>query len=148
MQLTPVAVPNPLPSRIMPLAAINVPAGFPSPAADDLEDEIDPMELIVRNATTTFWWKVSGDSLHDIGIRDGDLIAVDRDGKRRIGRVVVAVVNGDVTVKILTRKGRGSDAEYWLVPANATGGYEPIRMTEGSEVWGVVAGVVRRCDIE
>ena len=132
----------------MPLAAINVPAGFPSPAADDLEDEIDPIELIVRNATTTFWWKVSGDSLHDIGIRDGDLIAVDRDGKRRIGRVVVAVVDGDVTVKILTRKGRGPNAEYWLVPANASGGYKPIRMTEGSEVWGVVAGVVRRCDIE
>ena len=148
MHLIPVAVPNPLPSRIMPLAAINVPAGFPSPAADDLEGEIDPMELIVRNATTTFWWKVSGDSLHDIGIRDGDLIAVDRDGKRRIGRVVVAVVDGDVTVKILTRKGRGSDAEYWLVPANASGQYKPIRMTEGSEVWGVVAGVVRRCDIE
>ena len=148
MHPTPVSVPNPLPSRIMPLAAINVPAGFPSPAADDLEDEVDPIAAIVRNPTTTFWWKVSGDSLQDIGIRDGDLIAVDRDGRRRVGRVVVAVVDGDVTVKILTRKGRGSDAEYWLVPANRTGNYKPIRMTEGSEVWGVVAGVVRRCDIE
>ena len=148
MHLTPVTVPNPLPSRIMPLAAINVPAGFPSPAADDLEDEVDPIAAIVRNPTTTFWWKVSGDSLHDVGIRDGDLIAVDRDGKRRLGRLVVAVVDGEVTVKILTRKGRGPDAEYWLVPANRTGNYKPIRMTEGSEVWGVVAGVVRRCDIE
>ena len=148
MQLVPVAMPDPLPERIVRLASVRVPAGFPSPAADDLEDEVDPIAAIVRNPTTTFWWRVSGDSLHDLGIRDGDLIAVDRDGRRRIGRVVVAVVDGEVTVKVLTRKGQGPNAEYWLIPANAKGGYEPIRMTEGSEVWGVVAGVVRRCDIE
>lgn len=148
MPLVPVAVPDPLPERIVPLAPIAVPAGFPSPAADDLEDEVDPIAWITRNPATTFWWRVAGDSLHDIGIRDGDLIAVDRDGKRRLGRAVVAVVDGDVTVKILTRKGRGPDAEYWLEPANSKDGYPPIRMTEGSEVWGVVAGVVRRCDIE
>ena len=148
MPLVPVAVPDPLPERIVPLAPITVPAGFPSPAADDLADEVDPIAWITRNPTTTFWWRVKGDSLSDIGIRDGDLIAVDRDGRRRLGRVVVAVVDGEVTVKVLTRRGRGDGAEYWLEPANRAAGYPAIRMTEGSEVWGVVAGVVRRCDIE
>ena len=148
MRLVPVAVPDSLPRRLVRLAPIAVPAGFPSPAADDIEGEVDPIEWITRNPTTTFWWRVQGDSLHDLGIRDGDLIAVDRDGKRRLGRVVVAVVDGDVTVKVLARRGREPNVEYWLLPANERGGYEPIRMTEGSEVWGVVAGVVRRCDIE
>ena len=148
MPLLPVAVPDPLPVHIVRLSPSVVPAGFPSPAADDLEQEVDPIRWITRNPATTFWWRVQGHSLKDIGINDGDLIAVDRDGKRRVGRVVVAVVDGDVTVKILTRRGRGDDAEYWLLPANSDGDYAPIRMTEGSEVWGVVAGVVRRCDIE
>ena len=136
MQLIPISVPDPMPIRIVQLAPGAVPAGFPSPAADDLEGEIDPIDWITRIPTTTFWWKVQGDSLDDLGIRDGDLIAVDRDGKRRVGRVVVAVVDGDVTVKVLTRKGQGAEAEYWLLPANSKGSYEPIRMVEGSEVWG------------
>ncbi|MFX3337767.1 LexA family protein, partial [Klebsiella pneumoniae] len=63
------------------LSSIVVPAGFPSPASDDLEDEIDPIAWIVPHPSATFWWRVSGDSLVDEGIHDGDLIAVDRSGK-------------------------------------------------------------------
>ena len=147
MPLIPVELPDPLPNWVVSLSSLKVPAGFPSPAADDLEEPVDPIAWVMRNEETTFWWKIDGDSLVDAGIHDGDIIAVDRDGKRRHGRIVVALVEGELTAKILECRRVGDAVEYWLVPANRTGDYQPIRMTEGSEVWGVVAGVVRRCAI-
>ena len=119
-------------------------AGFPSPAADDLEGEIDPIAWLVRHPASTFWWRVEGNCLWDVGIRDGDLIAVDRAGKRRIGRAVLAVVDGAVTAKILRKKGD----RYFLAPANAQEAFPDIELTEDSEIWGVIAGVVRRYDLE
>ena len=126
------------------VAGARVSAGFPSPAADDFEDEIDPIAWVVRHPSSTFWWRVEGDCLWDVGIRDGDLIAVDRAGKRRIGRAVLAVVEGAVTAKIL-RKWEG---RYYLAPANAQQKYPDIELTEDSEIWGVIAGVVRRYELE
>ena len=58
----------------MRLVAVPASAGFPSPAGDDLEDEIDPMAWVVRHPASTFWWRVEGDCLWDVGIRDGDII--------------------------------------------------------------------------
>lgn len=128
----------------MRLVSTPVSAGFPSPAADDLEDEIDLTAYVVRRPSSTFWWKVEGDCLWDVGIRDGDLIAVDRDGKRRLGRAVLAVVDGEVTAKILKRR----DGRYYLAPANSAESYPDIELTPDSEVWGGLAGVVRRYDLE
>jgi DNA polymerase V len=126
------------------VAGARVSAGFPSPAADDLEDEIDPIAWVVRHPSSTFWWRVEGDCLWDVGIRDGDLIAVDRAGKRRIGRAVLAVVEGAVTAKILRKR----DGRYLLAPANAQEKFPDIELTEESEIWGVIAGVVRRYELE
>lgn len=126
------------------LVTIPVSAGFPSPAADDLEDEIDPIAWIVRHPASTFWWRVEGNCLWDVGIRDGDLIAVDRAGKRRIGRAVLAVVDGAVTAKILRKR----KSRYFLAPANAQEAFSDIELTEDSEIWGVIAGVVRRYPLE
>jgi len=119
-------------------------AGFPSPAGDDLEDQIDPIAWVVRHPGSTFWWRVEGDCLWDIGVRDGDLIAVDRAGKRRLGRAVLAVVDGAVTAKILQKR----DGRYYLAPANAREPFPDIPLTEESEIWGVVAGLVRRYPLE
>ena len=119
-------------------------AGFPSPAADDLEGEIDPIAWVVRHPASTFWWRVEGNCLWDVGIRDGDLIAVDRAGKRRIGRAVLAVVDGAVTAKILRKQGD----QYFLAPANKQEAFPDIELNEDSEIWGVIAGVVRRYDLE
>ena len=119
-------------------------AGFPSPSADDLEGEIDPIAWVVRHPASTFWWRVEGNCLWDVGIRDGDLIAVDRAGKRRVGRAVLAVVDGAVTAKILRKKGD----QYFLAPANTQEAFPDIKLTEDSEIWGVIAGVVRRYDLE
>ena len=130
--------------RDMPLASIQVPAGFPSPAADDLEDTVDPFKWVIRHEHATFWWRVSGDSLEAEGILDGDLIAVDRAGRRRSGRIVLAVVDGQITVKKLAKR----DGHWFLDPRARIDGYETIPVTETTEIWGVVAGVVRRLPVE
>tara|TARA_R110000787_G_scaffold277172_1_gene386385 strand:+ start:32127 stop:32462 length:336 start_codon:yes stop_codon:yes gene_type:complete len=97
MPVYPIEKPVRLHGPFQRLALASASAGFPSPAADDLEGEIDPIAWVVRHPTSTFWWRVEGDCLWDAGIRDGDLIAVDQAGKRRIGRAVLAVVEGAVT---------------------------------------------------
>lgn len=80
----------------------------------------------------------------DEGIHDGDLIAVDRAGKKRVGRIVLAVVDGNVTVKKLAKR----DGRYWLDPKSKGRDFTPILVTESTEIWGVVAGVVRRYAVE
>ncbi|TCL89884.1 SOS response UmuD protein [Rhizobium sp. PP-WC-2G-219] len=129
---------------VVKVSSLRVPAGFPSPAADDLEDVVDPIAWIVRHEPSTFWWRVSGDSLTREGICDGDMIAVDRAGKMRVGRVVIAVVDGEITAKKVARR----NGEIWLDPNSDNPDYRPIKVTETTEIWGVVAGVVRRCPIE
>ncbi|WP_340271327.1 LexA family protein [Sulfitobacter pontiacus] len=143
MPVYPVDEPVHIPSQSVRIVSTPVSAGFPSPAGDDLEDEIDPMAWVVRHPSSTFWWRVEGDCLWDAGIRDGDIIAVDRAGKRRIGRAVLAVVDGAVTAKILRKRGD----RYYLAPANSQEQFPDVELTEDSEIWGVIAGVVRRYDL-
>ena len=143
MPVFPIEAPVLTTGQIVPIALPRVSAGFPSPAGDDLEDEIDPIAWVVRHPTSTFWWRVEGDCLWDVGIRDGDIIAVDRAGKRRLGRAVLAVVEGAVTAKILRKR----DGKYFLAPANSREAFPEIELTEDSEIWGVIAGVVRRYDL-
>jgi len=143
MPVYPVEFPVVAAGQSVPVLLTRVSAGFPSPAGDDLEDEIDPIAWVVRHPTSTFWWRVEGDCLWDVGIRDGDIIAVDRAGKRRLGRAVLAVVEGAVTAKILRKR----DGKYFLAPANSREAFPEIELTEDSEVWGVIAGVVRRYDL-
>ena len=96
-----------------------------------------------RGGMELLWWRVEGDCLWDVGIRDGDLIAVDRAGRRKVGRAVLAVVEGSVTAKILRKRGE----RYLLAPANHLEDYPDIPLTQDHEIWGVIAGVVRRYEI-
>ncbi|KIT16591.1 LexA family protein [Jannaschia aquimarina] len=144
MPLHPIDQPVIAEGQPMRFVRMTVSAGFPSPAADDLEDEIDPIAWVVRRPASTFWWRVEGDCLWDVGIRDGDLIAVDRDGKRRLGRAVLAVIDGEVTAKILRRR----NDRYYLAPANSAEDFPDVELTPDSEIWGVLAGVVRRYELE
>ena len=143
MPVYPFEIPVVAAGQSVPVLLTRASAGFPSPAGDDLEDEIDPIAWVVRHPTSTFWWRVGGDCLWDGGIRDGDIIAGDRAGKRRIGRAVLAVVEGAVTAKILRKR----DGKYFLAPANSREAFPEIELTEDSEIWGVIAGVVRRYDL-
>jgi DNA polymerase V len=115
-----------------------VPAGFPSPA-EDMKDKIDMNEHLIRRPESTYLVRVQGDSMIDAGIFDGDLLVVGRSIEPTTGDIVIAVVNGDFTVKKLYRNG----TKVELIPANPR--CKKITFAEGSEleIWGVVTNSIR-----
>ena len=130
---------NPLPTLVdLPLFGSKIPAGFPSPADDHLEATIALNRQFVRHPAATFFVRVKGFSKIKAGIQDGDLLIVDRSLEAQSGSIVIAVVNGDLTLKRLLIEG----TEVWLMPENSE--FQPLQMTDGMElhVWGVVAHVI------
>lgn len=123
-----------------PLFTSVVRAGFPSPADDHLERDLDLHELLISHPAATYYVRLSGDSMKDGGLYDGDILVVDRSLEPAHGNIVVAVVDGEFTVKRLYRKG----GQIQLKPENEL--YPPIVITEERElvIWGVVTGSVRR----
>ena len=122
----------------LPLAGERVAAGFPSPADDYVEVGIDLNEQLIHHPTSTFFLRVSGDSMLGAGIHDGDLLVVDRSLDRRPGRVVVAVLDGAFTLKRLVRhRGR-----LRLEAANSA--YPPLELHRCGDVqiWGVAIHVI------
>jgi len=126
------------PIQSIPLYGHSIPAGFPSPADDYVEDRLDLNQLLVHNKSSTFFLRVKGDSMTGAGIFDGDIIVVDRSLEPADRSVVVAVVDGELTVKRLCLKGSGIE----LHAENPK--YQPIRFKEGQEltIWGVVTSAV------
>lgn len=124
----------------LPLLLHNAPAGFPSPADDYIEKTLDLNEYLIDNPVATFMMRVAGDSMVRAGINDKDVIIVDRSKEPLPGKIVVAVLDGELTVKRLKRLEKG----YLLVPENPD--YQPITVQEEQEliIWGVVTGIVRR----
>lgn len=124
----------------LPMASCNIAAGFPSPADDFTAKRLDLNDLLITHPSATFFWTVSGRSMIDAGIDEGDILIVNRALNARHGNIVVAEVNGEFTVKILhSRPGCVK-----LVPANRT--YPEIRPREGESltICGVVTSVVKR----
>jgi DNA polymerase V len=81
---------------------VRVPAGFPSPAQDSFDDgRIDLNEVLIRDVTSTYLFRVTGDSMEGIGIYHGDEVLMDRSLTPRDGNVVIAVLDGDFTIKTL-----------------------------------------------
>lgn len=117
----------------------SVRAGFPSPALDAGAQRIDLNAVLVRHPLATFVMRVSGDSMREAGIEDGDTVVVDRALRPAHGMVVVAVVDGDFTVKRLHRRG----ASLRLQAANP--GYPDILPRDGQtlEIWGVVVHCIK-----
>ena len=135
----PFLLPAESPGRILlPLFGCHIPAGFPSPADDYVEDRLDLNELLVQRQEATYFLRVQGDSMVGAGIHPGDLIVVDRSINAQDGQVVVAEVDGALTIKRL-RYRRGMPE---LHPENPA--YPVIRFKEGQElrVWGVVTSSV------
>jgi len=126
-------------SLSLPLYGSRIAAGFPSPADDHLEDALDLNEHLIQHPAATFFVRVRGDSMTGVGIHDGDLLVVDRALEPKSGAIVVAVIDGELTVKRL----RIDDGRVWLMPENPA--YPPLEIKEGSElvIWGVVAHSVR-----
>ena len=133
----PVAARSRLP---LPLYLAPVSAGFPSPAEDYLDKALDLNELLVAHPAATFYVRASGDSMRDAGIHSGDILVVDRAVEPTHGRVVIAALNGELTVKRLRHTG----GRLFLVPENPD--YAPLEVApEASfEIWGVVTFVIHR----
>jgi DNA polymerase V len=130
---------NPCASEIL-LLVHRISAGFPSPAADYAEEGLDLNDYLIRNKPATFMFTVRGDSMIGASIEDGDKVLVDRALTPKSNDIIVAVVDGEYTIKRLYRyRGRVE-----LRPENPN--YPPIIFAEGAELqtWGVVVGVVRR----
>ena len=128
------------PLQLTPMYSHSISAGFPSPADDYIEDRLDLNELLVNNKSATFFLRVKGDSMITAGIHHGDIIVVDRSVQPAHRSIVVAVVDGELTVKRLVS--RSGVAE--LHAENPK--YAPICLQEGQEltIWGVVTSSVHQ----
>ena len=126
----------------LPYADGGIKAGFPSPAQDYLTESIDLNKILIRHTETTFYAKVSGDSLSDIGISDGDLAVIDRSLEAQNGDYVAAFIDGEFTLKQFKLDEANRCA--WLIPANKK--YSPIKVTEDNDfmVWGVITSCIKR----
>lgn len=122
----------------LPFYQCAVVAGFPSPADDDLEDQLDLNELLIKRPAATFFLRVAGSSMVGAGIHHNDILIVDRSVEPAHGKIVIASVNGELTVKRLSYNGK----KVQLCAENSA--YKPIDITENTDVhiWGVVVHVI------
>jgi len=131
----------------LPLVGGRVEAGFPSPADDFIERSLDLNEQLVANPIATFFVRASGHSMDGAGIHDGDLLIVDRSVVPSHGSIVVAIIDGGLTVKRLTKRGMRMS----LTPEPNKldqGKYAPIEVGEETDatIWGVVTWSVHRLE--
>ncbi|MCB2141459.1 translesion error-prone DNA polymerase V autoproteolytic subunit [bacterium] len=119
---------------LAPLVTSCVMAGFPSPADDYIDHPLDLNTHLIQHPSATFFVRVQGSSMVGAGIYDGDLLIVDRALKPTIGKVVVAIMDGEFTVKRMMKNG----SKLYLVAENSD--FKPIEIKDGTEfqVWGVV----------
>lgn len=117
----------------------NIPAGFPSPAQDANSDTLDLNRELIHSPSSTFCARVSGDSMIDCGISDGDLLIIDKALTPHDGSIAVCYIDGDFTVKRISIHNDG----IYLMPANPN--YRPIPVSEDSnfQVWGIVTYIVK-----
>ena len=127
-------------SVIIPLYNYSISAGFPSPADDHLEKNLDLNEYLIKNPTSTFFVRVQGDSMVGAGINSNDILIVDRSLEMSNGKIISAVLFGELTVKRL----RLSKNEMWLDADNNK--FDPIKVTEemNFHVWGIATNVIHK----
>ena len=124
----------------LPLVSASVEAGFPSPADDHLERGIDLNEELIRNPAATFLVRVKGESMRDAGIHAGDVLIVDKSLAPTDRKIVVAMIDGNFTVKRFRKRG----GQVFLEAENPE--FPPIEVTEGQElsIFGVVSYIIHQ----
>ncbi|AFI84963.2 LexA family protein [Methylophaga nitratireducenticrescens] len=129
--------------RSWPLFSSKVAAGFPSPADEHVEKRLDANEFLIDDEEATFFVTIQGYSMSESGLLPGDKAVVDRSKNASIGDIVLAVVDGEFTIKLLAKTKQGGPR---LLPSNQSGEYKPIEIKDGMqfEIWGVVTGSFRR----
>ena len=117
-------------------------AGFPSPAEDYREKRLDLNELVIQHPEATFYVRVSGDSMCLAGIDTGDILVVDRAKSATPNAIVVALVDGEFTVKRFVQQGE----DIYLIPENPR--YRPLKIEGNMEfqVWGVVTYCIKHLE--
>ena len=118
----------------IPLLSDGVSAGFPSPAEDYIEESIDLNEHLIQNPFSTFFLRVSGNSMTNSGIHDKDLIIVDKSLIAKPGNIVIAMVDGEFTIKRFSKRNNS----FYLKAENHN--YPDIDFSNHSniQIWGVV----------
>lgn len=131
---------NKLTKTPRPLFLDAIPAGFPSPAEDIIDQSLDLNTYLIKHNSATFFLKVEGDSMKNAGIHSGDILIVDRALTHHINKIVVAIVDGEFTVKRYIKKGN----QAYLYPENSN--YSPLRITDLMDftIWGVVTYVIHQ----
>jgi DNA polymerase V len=123
-----------------PLLGAEISAGFPSPAQDYIETNLDLNRQLILHEASTFFVKVAGDSMIEAGIYEGDILIVDRALPARDKKIVIAALEGELTVKQLhIEQGR-----WYLLPQNQA--YQAIEIGEDNDfaIWGVVTYAIHK----
>ena len=124
----------------IPFYQSNGPAGFPSPAEDFMDLDLNLQEYLVQHPSATFCVRVTGDSMQNAGICSGDVMVVDRALEPQNNTIVLAILDGEFTVKRIQKKGQ----ELYLKPENSK--FKPNQITEEKnfQVWGVVTHIIHK----
>ena len=123
----------------LPLVDGGIRAGFPSPAQDFIDLAIDLNKELIHNPSSTFYGRVNGESMKDLGINDGDLLIIDKSLEPKSGKIAVCCLDGEFTLK----KIKFDKKNCWLIPANDK--YETIKVSSENNfiVWGIVIHVIK-----
>jgi DNA polymerase V len=123
----------------LPLISAGINAGFPSPAMDFIDMNIDMNKHLVKHPSSTFYGRVKGNSMIDASINDGDLLVIDKSIEPADGKIAVCFIDGEFTVKRIKLE---KDA-CLLMPANEK--FNPIKVTEENNflIWGIVTHVIK-----
>ncbi len=124
----------------LPFFDTKIQAGFPSPAEDHMEQRLDLNSLVIENPSATFFVRVAGESMKDVGIDDGDVLVVDRSIEKWENRIVVAVIDSEFTIKRFTKK------NGFVVLEAENSQYPSIKITPETDfsVWGVVCWTLKK----
>lgn len=124
----------------LPLFDSKISAGFPSPAEDYIELKLDLNDYLIRHPAATFFVRVTGHSMKEAGIHDGDMLIVDRAVDPKNNDIAVCVIDGEFTVKRI----RKIKNEIFLIPANAD--YPPMKISDHHDfqIWGVVTYIIHK----
>jgi DNA polymerase V len=127
-------------SLYVAIALSPVVAGFPSPAEDHTDIKLDLNKELIKNPSSTFFARVSGESMVEDGVDDGDLLVVDKSAEPTDGALAVCYLEGEFTLKRVKKE---SD-HLLLVPANSK--FKPIRVNKGDDfmIWGIVRYLIKK----
>jgi DNA polymerase V len=123
----------------LPLFDTGISAGFPSPADDFIELSIDLNKHLIKHKDTTFFAKVKGHSMKNVGIFDGDLLVIDKSLEPQDGRIAICQIDGEFTIKRIKKE----ENVIWLIAENED--YKPIKVTPENDfvIWGIVINSIK-----